>query len=85
MIPNGPRFLPDVRQGFQRNWDVNLSKGIRINERIKFALQAKFYNVLNQVTFAGPSVLTVGSANFGSAGGVNNNPRFLEVGGKLSF
>jgi hypothetical protein len=48
-------------------------------------LQAKFYNLLNQVTFAGPSVVTVGSANFGSAGGVNQAARAMELGGKLTF
>ena len=60
-------------------------KVVRINERAKFGLQAKFYNALNQVTFAGPSVITVGNANFGSAGGVNSSPRTVEIGGKLSF
>jgi hypothetical protein len=85
VIPNGPRFLPDVRAGFLRNWDMTLTKNVRITEQVKFGLQAKFYNLLNQVTFAGASVLTVGSANFGSAGAINQNARFMEVGGKLSF
>ena len=84
-LPNGPRFLPDVRQGRLRNWDLTMTKSVRINERFKFALQGKFYNILNQVTFAGPSVISVTSANFGSAGGVNGSPRSVEVGGKLSF
>jgi hypothetical protein len=43
------------------------------------------YNLLNQVTFAGPSATTVGGSNFGSAGGVNSSPRTVEVGGKLYF
>jgi hypothetical protein len=85
VLPNGPRFLPDVRQGFLRNWDLTLTKNVRINDRMRFGLQAKFYNLLNQVTFAGPSVITVGSSNFGSAGGVNSSPRSMEVGGKLYF
>lgn len=85
VIPNGPRFLPDVRQGFLRNWDVTLSKKIRFTERLAFDLQTKVYNILNQVTFAGPSAITVNGSNFGSAGGVNGSPRYLEVGGKLTF
>ena len=84
-IPNGPRFLPDVRAGFARNWDLTLNKNIRINERMRFSLQGHFFNLLNQVTFAGPSVTTVGSTNFGSAGSVNSNPRTVELGGKLYF
>lgn len=85
VIPNGPRFLPDVRAGFLRNWDLTLTKNVLITERVKFGLQAKFYNLLNQVTFAGPSVLTVGSASFGSGGGVNQAARAMELGGKLTF
>jgi hypothetical protein len=85
VIPNGPRFLPDIRAGFLRNWDLTLTKNVAITERVKFGLQAKFYNLLNQVTFAGPSVVTVGSANFGSAGGVNQAARAMELGGKLTF
>src|SRR5260370_10275219 len=85
VIPNGPRFLPNVRQGFLRNWDLTLNKNIQVNERVSFRLEGKFYNLLNQVTFAGPSAITVNGNNFGSAGGVSSNPRFLEVGGKLSF
>ena len=85
VIPNGPRFLPDVRQGFIRNWDLTLSKRVAIRERLALRLQAQFYNILNQVTFAGPSAITVGGANFGSAGGVSSRERFIELGAKLSF
>ena len=85
VIPNGPRFLPDVRGGFTRNADVTMSKKIRIRERVNLAVEGRFYNVFNQVTFAGPSVVTVNSANFGSAGGVSSDPRRVEVGGRLSF
>jgi hypothetical protein len=84
-IPNGPRFLPDVRQGRPRSWDLTMTKNVRITERLRLGLQGKVYNILNQVTFAGPSVTTVNGNNFGSAGGVSSNPRTLEVGGKLSF
>ena len=93
-IPNGPRFLPNIRAGFLRNWDLSATKKIAITERVKFALEAQFYNVLNQVTFSGPSVTTVNSANFGSAGGSSpgaggisglQGPRSLEVGGRLTF
>ena len=85
VIPNGPRFLPDVRGGFTRNLDVTMAKKIRIREKWSMALEGRFYNVLNQVTFAGPSVITVNSANFGSAGGVASDPRRVEVGGKFTF
>ncbi len=84
-IPNGPRFLPNIRAGFFRNWDLTAKKKIAITERVNFALEAQFYNILNQVTFSGPSVTTVNSANFGSAGGVSSGPRSLELGGRITF
>ncbi len=85
VIPNGPRFLPDVRGGFTRSWDLTVIKKTRLRERYDFSVEGRFYNLLNQVTFAGPSVITVNSANFGSAGGVSSDPRRVEVGGRLSF
>lgn len=85
VIPNGPRFLPDVRGGFTRNLDVTMSKKIRLREKWMMAVEGRFYNVLNQVTFAGPSVITVNSANFGSAGGVSSDPRRIDVGGKMTW
>ena len=85
VIPNGPRFLPNVRSGFVRNWDMTANKAFAIRDRLKFTLTAQFFNLLNQVTFAGPGVTTVNSANFGSAGGVSSNTRVIEVGGKIVF
>jgi len=84
-IPNGPRFLPNIRGGFTRNWDLSLDKKIRITERVRFVLEGRFFNVLNQVTFAGPSVTTINSANFGSSPSVSSDPRRVELGGKFNF
>ncbi|MBI4902484.1 MAG: carboxypeptidase regulatory-like domain-containing protein [Acidobacteria bacterium] len=86
VLPNGPRFLPNVRQGPLRNVDVTIAKSIRVyKERIRFSLQGRAYNVFNQTTFSGPSILDVTAANFGSAGGTRDAARRLEVGGKLYF
>jgi outer membrane receptor protein involved in Fe transport len=84
-IPNGPRFLPNVRAQGLRNMDTTVSKSFPINERFRFSVQGHFFNLLNQVTLTGPSVTTVNSANFGSAGGARDNARRIEVGGKLYF
>ena len=85
VIPNGPRFLPNVRDGWLRTTDVNLQKSVYITERFRLSLQLRAFNVLNQVSFSGPSVITVGQANFGSAGGVVDNARRAEVGLKIYF
>ena len=84
-IPNGPRFLPNIREGWLRGSDVNLQKSVFVTERIRMSLQLRAFNVLNQVSFGGPSVITVGQANFGSAGGVIDNARRVEVGAKIYY
>lgn len=84
-IPDGPRFLPNVREGWLRSTDVNLQKSVFLTEKLRMSLQLRAFNVLNQVSFSGPSVITVGQANFGSAGGVVGNERRAEIGAKLYF
>jgi hypothetical protein len=85
VIPNGPRTLPDVRQDWTRNWDVSIDKRVRMTEKLNFTVQGRFFNFVNQVYFAGPSVTAVNSANFGSTTGVNSSPRRIEVGGRMVF
>lgn len=84
-IPDGPRFLPNVRGAWYRNMDTTVVKSVRVNERFRLRLEGHFFNLLNQVTFTGPSVITVTSANFGSAGGTRDNARRIEAGAKLIF
>lgn len=84
-IPNGPRFLPNIREGNLRNVDLTLTKSFRVWERWNVAVQGRAYNLLNQVTFNGPSVTSVTAANFGSAGGTRDNSRRLEVGARVTF
>ncbi len=85
VIPNGPRTLPSVRQDYTRNWDLSVDKKIRVTEKLSATLQGRFFNVLNQVYFAGPSVTAVNAANFGSTTGVNSAPRRIEAGARLVF
>ena len=85
VIPNGPRFLPNIREGWLRVTDVNLQKSVFLNERWRISLQLRAFNAFNQVSFNGPSVSTVGQANFGSAGGVMDNARRAEIGAKIYF
>jgi hypothetical protein len=84
-IPNGPRFLPNIREGWLRSTDVNLQKSVFITDKIRMSLQLRAFNVFNQVTFGGPSVISVNQANFGSAGGVVDNARRGEIGAKIYF
>jgi outer membrane receptor protein involved in Fe transport len=85
VVPNGPRFLPNIRQGNLVNWDMSLYKSLAITERFRFQLQARAFNLLNQTRFTGPTVINPASANFGSAGTEAGNPRRLEIGARVTF
>ncbi|HWQ55968.1 MAG TPA: carboxypeptidase regulatory-like domain-containing protein [Bryobacteraceae bacterium] len=84
-LPNGPRTLPSIRTDYTRNWDFSLDKKVKVTERVGMVLQGRFFNVLNQVYFAGPAVTGVNSANFGSVTGVGASPRRVEVGARVTF
>ena len=62
-IPNGPRLLPNIREGWLRSVDANLQKSVFLNERIRLSLQLRAFNGLNQVSFGGPSIVTAGQPN----------------------
>ncbi|MBM3738468.1 MAG: TonB-dependent receptor [Acidobacteria bacterium] len=83
-IPNGPRFVPNVRQDTTKNWDFSVTKKFRVREKLDFTLSGNFFNLLNQVWFAAPNG-AVNSATFGSAAGVNSAPRRVELGAKFNF
>jgi hypothetical protein len=84
VVPNGPRFLPNVRQDHIRNWDMTVNKRLKIYERSEFVLVGHFYNLLNSAYFGGPDA-SVTSATFGRNAGVINAPRRIEVGAKITF
>ncbi|HWB95077.1 MAG TPA: TonB-dependent receptor [Bryobacteraceae bacterium] len=84
-LPNGPRTLPSIRSDYTRNWDLSVDKRVKVTERVNMVLQGRFFNILNQVYFAAPSVTAVNSANFGSVTSVASLPRRIEVGARITF
>lgn len=84
VIPNGPRNMPNLRQDWTRNVDMNIEKRVRLTEKVGMMLQFRGFNVFNNVWFAGPNG-TVNSATFGSVTAVNSPARRLEVGAKINF
>jgi len=62
---NAPR---DVLRGpGLNNWDFQLYKDTKVNERARVELRIEFYNVFNHVQFDPDGVITdIGSSNFGS-------------------
>jgi hypothetical protein len=70
----GPNF-------FETN--VNVYKNIPLTERLNFQLRFEFFNLFNRANYALPDAhITDGS--FGAATG-SHEPRFWQVGGRLSF
>ncbi|MEK7408076.1 MAG: TonB-dependent receptor [Acidobacteriota bacterium] len=83
VIPNGPRFLPDVRQDTVKNWDMSVTKKLSLREGWSLVLSGNFFNFLNQVYFGAPNG-SVTSNTFGSTG-VASAPRRVEIGAKIRF
>lgn len=82
-LPNGPRFVPNVRTDTVKEMNFSATKSVTLREGVRFVLSANFFNFLNQVYFGGPDG-SVTSANFGSVGAASG-PRRVEVGAKLNF
>jgi len=80
-----PRTLPfGLRNPATINQDVSLRREFAIRERVKLALQGDFFNVTNRVQFGGIG-LNVDSANFGTVSTQANNPRKVQLAGRVWF
>ena len=70
----GPNF-------FETN--VNVYKNIPFRERLNFQLRFEFFNLFNRANYANVDY-NIPDGNFGAATG-SHEPRFWQVGGRLSF
>jgi hypothetical protein len=61
---NAPRQFSQIRSFGTVDWDAVLQKSIPIHERLRFALKAEFFNVLNSVNFGAPDT-NINSPTFG--------------------
>jgi hypothetical protein len=64
--------------------DVSLRREFKVTERVKLALQGDAFNVTNSVFFGAPA-LNVDSANFGTLTTQANQPRKLQISGRVTF
>ena len=81
---NESRTDNKLRQPGQANWDMSLYKDLPITEKAQFEFRAEAFNVFNRVQF-GPPVTTVGSSTEGWITAQYNNPRLLQISGRISF
>ncbi|MBL8229038.1 MAG: TonB-dependent receptor [Bryobacterales bacterium] len=79
------RTVPDARVPGMVNWDLLVEKRFQMTERFGLDFRSEFYNLPNQVIFAGPNT-TITSGDFGRIR-LNqvNTPRQIQFGLRLSF
>jgi hypothetical protein len=93
----GPR-VQNFRQPSYSDFDIGLSKSVRITERFTFQLRGDAFNIFNQHHFnnVGTFLLSggtggsafntdVASPDFGKWSGGVTNPRNIQVSGRISF
>ncbi len=66
------------------DFDLSIRREFAIRERVRLAFQADAFNLNNAVHFAAPG-LGIDSANFGIFSAMANQPRKLQLSGRISF
>ncbi len=81
---NVARTLPNIRTDGIHNLDFALFKnfGFGESERFKFQLRGEAFNLLNTPQFGAPNT-SIGSQTVGQVTSQANNPRLIQVAGKL--
>jgi hypothetical protein len=67
------------------NVDFQIRKNIHINERFSFELQSIFTNVFNHDQLGDPFLSPAAPASWGVLSTQINNPRSIEIGGRINF
>jgi hypothetical protein len=65
------------------NLDTSLFRAFPIGERLKFEFRAEAFNIFNTVIYGQPVNDMADTANFGKVLSTANNPRQLQLGGKI--
>ena len=79
---NTPRTIPCLGPGLN-SWDMSLFKDFHL-ERLTLQFRAEALNVFNTPQFFAP-VTRYGAATFGQIQTQANFPRFIQLGGRISF
>lgn len=66
------------------NWDMSLFKNFDIHENTTVAFRVEAFNMFNRVQFASPNS-QLGNPQFGQITAQYNNPRILQVSGRVTF
>jgi hypothetical protein len=79
---NTPRTLPCRGPGY-RNWDLSVFKTFK-TEKVDFQFRAEALNAFNTPQFQAP-VTKFGASTFGQIQSTVNFPRYIQLGGRISF
>jgi len=66
------------------NWDMSLFKNIPIKEHATFDFRAEAFNLFNRAQFGNPNT-SLGNTSFGWVTTQLNNPRILQIAGRITF
>jgi hypothetical protein len=80
---SGPR-MQNFRGFAYYNLDFSLFKQFRITERVNFELRSDFFNIFNFHSLRGFDT-DVASPTFGMWNGSVTNPRYIQLGARVSF
>ena len=78
------RVDPNVRTHGVNNFDFAVFKRTKIGERVGMEFRTEIFNLFNRVQFAGPGN-TFGTALFGLISAQLNQPRLIQVAGRVTF
>jgi hypothetical protein len=67
------------------NWDFALYKNTHLSERVVLQLRIEAFNLFNRVQFGGPGTSVGSLANNGQITTQANDPRLLQLGGRINF
>jgi len=83
-VPTLSSRSSQIRADSTKAVDLTLAKEFHIHDRLTFRLQGQFYNLLNTPQFDVPNT-TVTSPAFGTVTSQANQPRWIQVSGKIVF
>jgi hypothetical protein len=79
-----PAVFDDIRPFPFYTENFSLMKKTRITETITFEIRGEFFNLFNRHYYGMPDN-NISSGGFGTSSVINDNPRTIQVGGRLIF
>jgi hypothetical protein len=83
-LGNAPRFFPNLRTDWARNFDFALMKRFRYRELLQAQFRAEAFNLFNTPQFAAANT-NLASPSFGTVTGTLGIPRNIQLALKLEF